>query len=92
MESIIIKEVKVTRNRQIIIPKEIAEKLNINVGNKDLAKYEDGKIVIIPKKISLPKLAEELKLKLGKSYEDTGKVIAEAIDELVEQIKKEYLE
>ncbi len=87
---IIIQEVKVTRNYQITIPKAIAEKEGIKVGDKVLVIYKDGKIVIEPKRVSLLEIIKKTKPKLGEKVENTDKVIRETIDELVESLKKEY--
>jgi len=42
------KEVVVTRKYQITIPKEIREKLKIEIGDKLLVSLEDDKIIIRP--------------------------------------------
>ena len=44
-----IKELKVVRKGQIVIPKELREEFNIKEGGIILVKKADGKILLIPK-------------------------------------------
>jgi AbrB family looped-hinge helix DNA binding protein len=77
-----IKETKVTRKGQVVIPKELREELNIKAGEKIILKKIDGKIVILPKPKDtidfLVKIAEKVKLgNLRKEIKEFRKEVGE---------------
>ena len=86
---IIVQEVKVTRNYQITIPKVIAEKLGIKIGDKVIVIYENGDIKIRPKNISIKSLKGIIKESKIKSNE-IGDILKKSEDEVAEKLIKEY--
>ena len=84
---IIVQEVKVTRNYQITIPKAIAEKVGLRIGDRVLVSYENNEIKIIPKKVNLLEAIKEMKPKLGKEIKDADKEIREIIDKIVKKLE-----
>jgi len=84
---LIVQEVKVTRNYQITIPKAIAEKIGLKVGDKVLISYEDNEIKIVPKKVNLLDMIKEIKPKLGREIKDVDKEIREILNNIVEKLE-----
>jgi AbrB family looped-hinge helix DNA binding protein len=68
---------KVTRNYQITIPKEIREKLGINVGDVLIFDIEGGKIVLRKEKLELPVLKGGKNLTVEKIEESIRKGMRE---------------
>ncbi|MDI6734968.1 MAG: AbrB/MazE/SpoVT family DNA-binding domain-containing protein [bacterium] len=60
---------KLSSKYQIVIPKKIRRKLNLNSGDELIMKVEDDKIIMRPK----PKSYTEYMLGLGKEVWETGK-------------------
>ena len=83
----IVQEVKVTRNYQITIPKAIAERARIKVGDKIIVIY-DGKEIVLKRGESIKRLNGILTSR-GKSSDNLDYEIREAIDELVNALDKE---
>ena len=59
---------KLSSKYQIVIPKKIRKKLNLNSGDELIMKVEDDKIIMRPK----PKSYTEYMLGLGKEVWETG--------------------
>ena len=86
---IIIQEVKVTRNYQITIPRAIAKKIGLKIGDKVIIIYENGDIRIKVKNFNIKNLKGIIKENKIKSKE-IDDIIREKQKEIAEKIIKEY--
>ena len=80
--------VKVMKHRQVAIPKELFEQLELEVGDYLEAKIEKGKLVYVPKEIIDRKTAQAI----GEAFEDikAGRVAGpfKTAEELVKSLRK----
>ncbi len=75
-------ESKITRAYQITLPKEIREKLGLEIGDRVIVELENNKIVLIPKKVKKIKT-----VKLGKKidWKDVERTIEKEAENLWKQ-------
>ncbi len=85
----IVQEVKVTRNYQITIPKAIAEKIGLKIGDKVIIIYENGDIKIKVKNFNIKKLKGVIKESRIKSSE-IDYLLRKNKNEIAKKLIKEY--
>jgi len=84
--------VKVMQRRQVVIPKELFEKLHLEIGDYLEAKIEGDKLVYIPKKLidrDVWYWSEEGQKAIGEALKEIeeGKVREfESVEELIEEL------